>query len=335
MKLHIKSGIDEYLAFHPDRWHTPGHKGELCDADITEIDDTFPGEAVINAQNDVAELLKSKYVRFSVGGSSMCIKAAVIAADGDILVAENSHRALFEAAKLSKVNAFTVPCRRRDGLMLPPLPQDIERALDAHPSVKAVYLTSPDYYGFCVSPKVAEVVKGRAYLFCDGAHGAHFAFRTDLFPPLIEADAINLSAHKTLNAYTQTAYLCVNNDELMSKIDDAFALLGTTSPSYVLLGSLEYAAKYAYEHRAQYDVLKAETDKLRECVPTVQNDDFTRVVVDANKLNMSGEELYFSLKSIGVVAEKFDERYVVFIVTLADTPQKINRLKEAICEVSL
>ena len=337
MKLLIRQKIDEYTSSVKMRYHTPGHKGELCAHDITEIDDAFPAGAIDEAQNNTAKLLKSKYCRYLVGGSSMGIKAAVLAAGGDILVAANSHRALFEAAKLAKVNAFIVENEIKDDLPMPLTAMQVENGLKAHPSVKAVYITSPDYYGFAASGEIAEVVKGKAYLFCDGAHGAHFPFRQDLFPRSFStfADATNLSAHKTLPAYTQSAYLAVNNDELIGKVDDALKLLGTTSPSYVLLSGLEYAAEYTQEFASRYDELKIEIEKLKKTAPIITNDDFTRVVVDAKRMGLSGKELYFRLKSRGVVAEKFDDRYVVFIVTLLDTPQKIDLLKEELCAVSL
>ena len=88
-------------------------------------------------------------------------------------------------------------------------------------------------------------------------------------------------------------------------------------------------------HKAEYDELRLATDTLRFCIPTLPSDDFTRVVVDADSLGMSGKQLYFKLKDIGIIAEKYDDKYVVFIVTVTDTVQAVNRLREALCSVSL
>lgn len=337
MKTVINDKIKEYLSYSVQRWHTPGHKGALNASDITEIDDSFPSDSIQRAQQNTAELLGSRHCRFLVGGSSMGIKANVLAAGGDILLAGNSHRALFEAAKLAKVNAFVVQNEVKDGLSLPLSAEQIEKGLNEHPSVKAVYITSPDYYGYVARGEISEVVNGRAYLFCDGAHGAHFPFRPDLFPKSFShfADSVNLSAHKTLPAYTQSAFLAVNNDELIGKIDDALELLGTTSPSYILLGGLEYAAQYSKEYAYRYDELKKSVDVFKKSVPCAQNDDFTRLVVDAKRIGLGGEELYLRLKQKGIVAEKHDGRYVVFIVTLLDTVEQIQKLKEEICAVNL
>ena len=84
------------------RFHTPGHKGALNPYDITEIDSSFPADMIEKAQEKTAKLLGAKHCRYLVGGSSMGIKAAVLAAGGDILIAENSHRALFEAQNLQR-----------------------------------------------------------------------------------------------------------------------------------------------------------------------------------------------------------------------------------------
>lgn len=336
MNLIIDRKIKEYIDCAKQRWHTPGHKGALCKRDITEVDDSFPGSAIAEAESKTAEIIGSKYVRFLTNGSSLGIKASVLAVGGDILVAENSHRALFEAAELAKVNAFTIKNEIRDELPMPLSAVQVEEGLKKHPSVKAVYITSPDYYGLTAGEEIAEVTRGRVFLLCDGAHGAHFPF-SELFPRSFStfADATNLSAHKTLPAYTQTAYLAVNNDELIGKIDKALKLLGTTSPSYVLLSGLEYAAEFAKENSSLYRELYESVKEFKKAVPNLQNDDFTRLVVDAKKLGMSGEELYFKLKRRGVIAEKFDGRYVIFIVTLCDSPSKIAKLKDEICAVSL
>ena len=74
--------------------------------------------------------------------------------------------------------------------------------------------------------------------------------------------------------------------------------------------------------------------EIKDAVPCLENDDFSRLVVDAQAMGMSGERLYYRLKSQGIVAEKYDDRYVVFIVTLLDTKEGLQRLKGALCEVN-
>jgi hypothetical protein len=102
--------IERYKLLAADRWHTPGHKGLLWADDITEIDgdEFFPADAVVSAQETAAQFYGSRYLRFLTGGSSMGVKAAVLAAGGDVLTATGCHRSVFEAAALAGVKVFTV-----------------------------------------------------------------------------------------------------------------------------------------------------------------------------------------------------------------------------------
>lgn len=328
MDLKIFGAIDRYVGRVKARFHTPGHKGALSTYDITEIDGEFPGEAVIAAQNDAAEFFGSKFCRFLTGGSSMGVKAAVLAVGGDILVPQDRHRCFDEACELARVNLREYRRPQKNGAFMSPDAEDIKQALRRYPRVKAVAVTSPDYYGITVKEEVIDEIKSAGkLLIADSAHGAHFP-ASELFPRSLSevADFCNLSGHKTLPCYTQSAYLAVNNEAYIAKIDRALELLGTTSPSYLLLSGLEYGVAFAKEHAADYDLLKQRIDELKKVVPTLENDDFTRLVVDTGDKN-AGEKLYFLLKNRGIVAEKYDERFVVFIITVCDPPEAVVALK--------
>ncbi|MDR2201536.1 MAG: hypothetical protein LBP26_02030 [Clostridiales bacterium] len=335
MNTDIKKQTEEYKRGVADRWHTPGHKGVLWADDLTEVDGgrRYPGDAVIRAQKTVAELYGARELRFLTGGSSMGVKAAVMAAGGDILAGANSHRSVFEGAELAGVRAVIIQNAVADGLPLPLTASQIERGLADNPSVAAVVLTSPDYFGRVCAPSAVEAVRRAGkILIADSAHGAHFALRKDLFPKSLAsvADFCNMSAHKTMCAMTQGAYLCVNNGSLIEKADRALRLLGTTSPLYPLLDSLENAAYIGFYKSGAYDALKTLVDNFKTLVPTLGNDDFSRVVVDARRLNTDGKTLFDKLLSRGVAAETYTDGYVVFIATPFDDGAKFARLADAI-----
>ena len=170
------------------------------------------------------------------------------------------------------------------------------------------------------------------FMLVDSAHGAHFASLDEananpVFPVSATriADACNLSAHKTMRAYTQSAYLAINNGALTDKIDHALKLLGTTSPSYILMGQLERAIEYEQENAEKYRVLQNVIDKniAGDRFVRVPNDDPMRVVVSFEKSGMKGSEVYEKLAARGIYAEKYDEHNVVFIVTLSDDKEDI------------
>jgi arginine/lysine/ornithine decarboxylase len=314
------------------RWHTPGHKGTLDARDITELaDGSFPADSVLKAQKAAADFYGTRDLRFLTGGSSMGIKAAILAADGDILAADTCHRAVEEGCRLAQVRLFRIPTGEgADGLPNLPTPAGVQAALNARPSVKAVYLESPNYFGFTLDPAIPKLIKAAGKLFfCDAAHGAHFAAHPGLFPVCYgkTADACNLSAHKTLDAYTQSAYLCVNHDALTDKIDDALRLLGTTSPSYLLLASLESAARTAQKNAAAYERLYAAAAEFKKRVRCVKNDDFTRLVV---RMTDYGTDVKRRLAAANISAELYHGDYAVFIATPHERRADFDRLADAV-----
>jgi len=337
MKLEIFDAIDDYQKSCIARFHTPGHKGELSKRDITEIDDTFPADAIEKAQNSAAKFFSSKACRFLTGGSSMGMKASIMAVKGDILAPVDRHQCVDEGATLAGVKIFDLDCKKGDnGLYNLPTVEDIDQYLDRYPSIKAVVLQSPDYYGRVIKKEVAQRVKERnKLLIVDSAHGAHFC-ASPLLPSSYSsyADFCNLSGHKTMACFTQSAYLTLNNLDYLCKVDEVLKLLGTTSPSYLLLGGLEYGIEHAKQNCRYYEVLFESIKRIKGKVQTLPNDDFTRLVVDTGDKNR-GKELYFALKQRGIVAEKYDERFVVFIITLCDEQSKLAKLEEElVCVVN-
>ncbi len=315
-------------------FHTPGHKGKLNPLDGTELDGAFPLDCIEKAQEKAAAHYGAKQLRFLVNGSSIGVKSMIMAAGGDIIAPENRHPSADEGAELAGVNVYCVKTQEKFSLPMPMTAEDIEKEYLAHPSVKAALVVSPDYYGFVADLKSIRAMcdKLGIFMLVDSAHGAHFASLDEananpVFPVSATriADACNLSAHKTMRAYTQSAYLAINNGALTDKIDHALKLLGTTSPSYILMGQLERAIEYEQENAEKYRILQNVIDKniTGNRFVRVPNDDPMRVVVSFEKSGMKGSEVYEKLAARGIYAEKYDEHNVVFIVTLSDDKEDI------------
>ncbi|MCL2555932.1 MAG: hypothetical protein FWE03_02780 [Firmicutes bacterium] len=336
MKNIIKNKIEQSF-YGKLRFCTPGHKGrgEFCsvllDYDVTEIEAQFPSNAISLAEQKTAKLLNVNRVRFLVNGSSIGIKAALLSLgkdSGDILVTKNIHPAIEHAAILLRVKIFYCDNDYPDK-------NEIFAALKKYPSVGTVVLTSPDYYGVAIKKEAGQAVADMGKkLFIDAAHGAHFLFRPEFFDCSLfkYAYAYNLSAHKTLPSLTQTAYLIINDEKYSERIDKSLEILGTTSPSYPFYMSLEDASQYTYDNREYYDELRQFIQQFKQKVPCVDNDDFTRLVVDCTALKTDGQTLYSKLLDKGIVAEKFDETRVVFIVSIMDTKKGLEGLCKAILE---
>ncbi len=329
--------INGYLAEYAPKWrgHTPGHKGKHDPRDITEILDVFPAGLIEEAEARAARLYGAYSLRFLTGGSSVGIKAAVLAAAPKAIVTDAyRHRAVDEAALLAGAKPITVGGEESDGLPLLTTADAVERAMKESGAEVAV-VQYPDYYGR--TPRLAEIEEAvhgcGGLLIADSAHGAHFALRPDLFPEsaVMLSDACNMSAHKTLGAMTQTAFLAAG-ERLAERADEMLRALGTTSPSYVLLASLESCVDGAAGAAAEYDRLKRFSDELRGRVPCLPNDDFTRIAVDVGGGN--GRRAAYEFFGRGIIAEKYDERYVVFILTPFDTDAELRAFRSAAEEIT-
>lgn len=247
-------------------FHMPGHfdgrglegLGNLAELDTTEVPESdnlfFAQGAIASAENAAANFFGAKKTRFLVGGSSSGILAAVgaVCGDGDKIICDRfCHRSFISALIFSgAVPVWVYPELLENGEMWGGIdPDHIEAAIKKNSDAKAVYITSPNYFGFSSDVKrIAEITHeyGMA-LIVDSAHGAHYGISPSLPPSAIScgADAVITSAHKTLPALTQSAYLHLNRD--FPRIESMLKMYQTSSPSYILMASLDYARAYMEE----------------------------------------------------------------------------------------
>lgn len=345
-KGYISAAIEAECAKRRDRYHTPGHKGEIDGRDITELGESgsvFPSDAVQKAEANSAAIYKVPYIRFLTGGSSMGIKAALLAFRGSkVLYADGSHISFTEGCELAEINAVPIGANVSRGAVYtcgckvlppPPTPEEVELALKANPDAKAVFITSPDYLGRTAHTDIARICRDYGIkLIADSAHGAHFAFAPGLGKYRFDgiADYCNMSAHKTLGAYTQTALLAVREREDVQRAEHNLKLLGTTSPNYVMLARLEDSVREAAASGGEYLRLKAFRDELVKRVKLLENSDYTRLCVMSEKC--TADELFGKLTDKGVMPEAVIDGKVVFILTPYDTEDKLTRLFKILTE---
>ena len=277
MKTPISDFIKEYENKKAVRLHMPGHKGKKYGGDITEIhgaDVLYSSKGIIaESQKNAAEMFGSYRTFYSAEGSTLAIKAMLaLVTEGKekrrILAGRNAHKAfIYGCALLDIIPEWIFPDTFYDICTCEITPKNVEEALKKCNELPcAVYITSPDYLG--VQTDIEGISKVcRAYevpLLVDNAHGAYTAFLEKSEHPLhLGADMCCDSAHKTLPVLTGGAYLHIseNGKKYACGAQNALALFASTSPSYLILSSLDECNAY---FEGDYRKELKETVKLTE-----------------------------------------------------------------------
>ncbi|MEH2388138.1 MAG: aminotransferase class I/II-fold pyridoxal phosphate-dependent enzyme [Nostoc sp.] len=354
-------------------FYTPGHKrGEgisqpLADllgkavfrADLTELadlDNLFAPQGVIQqAQQLAAEAFGASQTWFLVNGSTCGIEAAILATCGTgdkIILPRNVHSSAIAGLILSgAIPIFLNP--EYDSVLdiaHSITPNAVESALQQHPDAKAVLTVYPTYYGVCgnLSAIASITHQYNIPLLVDEAHGAHFAFHPELPTPALAAgaDLTVQSIHKVLGAMTQASMLHIQGNRIDSdRISKALQLLQSTSPSYLLLASLDAARQ---QMALQGKILMSRTLQLAEEARTRISEipglsvlkmprlgaslgflalDKTRLTVTVSGLGLTGFEADEILdEKFAVTAEFASLQHLTLIISLGNTSADIEQL---------
>ena len=372
--------IISFLTDHADKhtvsFHMPGHKGsaiykkfgytefleKMMDCDITEIigaDNLFQTEGILKAaQEEYAKLYNVKRAYMLVNGTSGGVIAAIMASvpkGGKLVMARNSHKAIYNALLLADIQpVYAYPEMIEEyGISGEITAEEITRCLDENPDASAVILPSPNYYGICSDiRKIAEIVHARGkILIVDQAHGAHLKFFSDCgfsdMPQSAEeqgADIAVNSIHKTLASFTQSAALTFNSDLLDHyTLEDKLQMIQSTSPSYILMGSLDINADIIKNHKEE--VFTAWHDALAYFYAEAENIsglavirdaklDFTKINLDMSAYGLSGAELEQMLMEKGIYAELTTGNILMCMTGIGNTKADMEKLLEALREIA-
>ncbi len=344
MNTPICDFLDNYQSGHMTRFHMPGHKGKAflgCEGlDITEVsgaDSLYEADGIIaQSERNATDLFGSARTVYSTEGSSQCIRAMLYlalthrpaGAAPVIVAARNVHKAFVYAAALLDLEVvWLYPDTLSRSLCSCPISAEtLEQTLSTLPAPPAaVYITSPDYLGGIADIAALSEVCHRhgTILAVDNAHGAYLRFLTPSRHPLdLGADICCDSAHKTLPVLTGGAYLHLSRRTPQVMRDDvkaAMALFGSTSPSYLILASLDRCNRYlAEEYPAALAEMVDFTDQLRHQL--AQNgwqllpSDPLRITLSATAAH-TGIELAAMLRKNGIECEYADPDTLVLMLT--------------------
>ncbi|HJD16978.1 MAG TPA: aminotransferase class V-fold PLP-dependent enzyme [Candidatus Fournierella excrementavium] len=355
----MKTPVCDFVAAYEQsgiaRLHMPGHKGKGplgCEGrDITEIagaDSLYEAGGVIaQSEQNAAALFGAKATFYSAGGSSQCIGAMLCLAlqkskSRVVLAARNAHKSFLHAAALLDADVRWLWPRPYSLLACPVTPELLENALAALPEAPAaVYITSPDYLGN-VQPVAALAKVCHAHsapLLVDNAHGAYLHFLPAPAHPLDEgADLCCDSAHKTLPVLTGGAYLHLGHGLLKAEegeVRAALSLFGSTSPSYLILQSLDACNRYlADEARPKLAACVRAVEALKADLAAqgwaVADSEPLKVTLHASKRGWRGDALADFLRKNGVECEYADPDDLVLMVSPQNSPEDLEKVRAAL-----
>lgn len=363
MKTPVCDFVKKYADSKAVRMHMPGHKGVSVigveNIDITEIDGAdllYGADGIIKeSQHNASLLFGSKKTLYSTEGSSLCIRAmlhlALLYAKSLgkrplIAAGRNSHKVFISAAALLGFDIDWL--YGGDDIISCSITADTleDYFKSAKDTPFAVYITSPDYLGSTLDIAALSAVcrAHGALLLVDNAHGAYLNFLPQPRHPItLGADICCDSAHKTLPVLTGGAYLHISNDApslVCDSAESAMALFASTSPSYLILQSLDAANAYladGYREKlaAFMEKVSALKCRLKDAGYTLCGNEPLKITLAAKSYGYTGESLAKILLDNSIVCEFFDRDFLTLMLTPENTDSDLKALENALLSVKI
>ena len=365
----------------------------IAACDITEIpgaDALFCPETTIRAVMDnYADLYGVLHSELLVNGSSAGVMAAIMSSvqvGGKLILGRNSHHSAFSALRLGGINPVYIrpEIDADSGLVSGISAEALEEACKEHPDAESVLITSPNYYGYLSDiGSLARIAHDYGMiLIVDQAHGAHLKFFDQDAAALREegayirhanhsaeslgADIVINSTHKTLLSFTGSGVLNVCSERVdVDSVSEMLRNLQTTSPSYILMGSLDINERimrehgheiienwrdnlirfYKYAPRINGVTLVGAEEAIRAAGAEVSGAaygmyqcgaglDMTKINISLASLGVSGDQLDRELRHKGIIPEMVHGEYVMLMTGAGNTAADYDRLLDVIKGIS-
>lgn len=370
----LVEGLSNHINKGYSTFHVPGHqggrnidpllKGLLTDpfkVDLTELpglDNLYEPRGIIEeAQALAADLFGARETFFMVNGTTGGLLTMVntVCFPGDkILIPRHSHQGVFGAIITSgaiPVYIFSPGRTFQEQKINNISTRGVEEALDKNPDARALLLNNPTYFGLCSNLREIRRITAQrgVLLLIDEAHGGHLSFHEGLPPGAsqVGADMWVQSTHKTLGSLTQSSMLHLGGEDIdRGRLINMARIFQTTSPSYILLASLDAARrKMALEGKSLMDNIFNWAEKVREEVkgldfsllPLQRGEfklDITKLALFTDNFRESGKEIASRLeKESRVQVELAAEDHILLYLTLGHKGKDMEYLVESLGKI--
>ena len=314
-------------------FHTPGHK--IRGMDITELSYSdnlsAPRGCIAEAERDIADILGA-YQSFiltdgSTSGVLSILHAARTLGVKRLAVCAGSHKSVFNGCALLGITPLLYPQSTRDGIPFQPDFSSLQKAhSELFKEAQALLFTSPDYYG-----NVADLSAAQAYcqregklLIVDGAHGGHLHYDKKAHAGAY-ADMWVDGVHKSLPAFTQGAVVSASTEKTAAALAGAVDIFRTTSPSYPIMASVEYAVKYP-----RNEELEERAAAFAKHPRVYFGGDWTKICA---KFGKSAFTVQKKLETEGIYAEFCDGNLLTFYLSPATKSEDFTLLTQRLLEL--
>ena len=358
MATPVNDFVKAYAQSGTVRFHMPGHKGKSFHGmecyDITEIngaDYLYDAQGIIGASEaQTAKAFGTARTLYGTEGSSQCIKTMLgiikMCSSSDrvtVLAPRNVHKAFIDACILLDLDVkWLYPQKPTASICCADIsPQQFEKAL-GEGGIDCCYVTSPDYLGNMADIKTISQIcrKAGIPLIVDNAHGAYTAFLKESCHPIaLGADMCCDSAHKTLPCYTGAAYLHISKSapkEYGEIAKNVMSMFGSTSPSYLLLQSLDMCSERLASGKFAGELEDAVV-RVSECKRKLESmgwvlcgQEKLKITLDAANCGYDGNDLADMLREKKIEPEYSDAGYVVFMASAWTQQSELDALMQAL-----
>lgn len=361
MNTPICDFVRQYNEKSSIRMHMPGHKGKSFlgfeNLDITEFDgadDLYHPTGIIAESEKNASHLFGCPTYYCTEGSSQCIRAMMyilsLYAKNQgikpiIAAGRNAHKTFISAAALLDFDVMWLYPNEKDSYLSCNItPEDFENFLqNSEEKPTALYLTTPDYLGNIADiAGLSQICRKHGILLAvDNAHGAYLKFLGKSQHPMdLGADLCCDSAHKTLPVITGGAYLHISDNfsDFSSKdVKNALAMFGSTSPSYLILQSLDFCNSYLENYKESLLSFLPLIDKTKATLEekgfTFYGDEPMKLTFFAKDYGYTGTELADILSENNIFCEFADPDYLVLMPTPETTKDELEKVEKVLSSI--